>query len=87
MSNNFLCPTQEEIVVTEHDFVKREAATPSNVPVVPQLLPLETVARALCVSPHTIRSWVRKGKLQPVRLCRKLLFHPDEKARFLAAAK
>jgi hypothetical protein len=82
-----LWPTQEEVVVNEGNFVQREAAKPANAPLVPQLLPLEAVARALCVSPHTVRSWVRKGKLRPVRLCRRLLFHPDEIARFLAAAK
>lgn len=54
---------------------------------VPQLLTLLAVAQALCVSPHTIRSWVRKGRLHPVRICRRLLFHPDEVARFLAEAK
>ena len=54
---------------------------------VPQLLPLIAVAKALCVSPHTVRSWVRKGKLQPVRICRRLLFDPNEVARFLAEAK
>lgn len=54
---------------------------------VPQLLPLVAVAKALCVSPHTVRSWVRKGKLKPVRICRRLLFHPDELARLLAEAK
>jgi predicted site-specific integrase-resolvase len=54
---------------------------------VPQLLTLLAVAKALCVSPHTVRSWVRHGKLKPVRICRRLLFSPDEIARFLAAAK
>jgi len=53
---------------------------------VPQLLTLISVSRTLCVSPHTIRSWVRKGQLRPIRLCRRLLFHPDEIARFLAEA-
>jgi excisionase family DNA binding protein len=52
-----------------------------------QLLTLLAVAKALCVSPHTVRSWVRKGRLRPIRLCRKLLFHPDEVARFVAEAK
>jgi excisionase family DNA binding protein len=51
---------------------------------IPQLLTLLTVAEALCVSPHTVRAWVRNGKLKPVRICRRLLFHPDEVARFLA---
>jgi predicted site-specific integrase-resolvase len=54
---------------------------------VPQLLTLIAVARALCVSPHTIRSWVRKGRLRPLRLCRRLLFHPDEITRALAEAR
>jgi excisionase family DNA binding protein len=53
---------------------------------VPQLLTLMEVATALCVSPHTVRAWVKKGRLRPVRLCRRLLFHPDEVARLLAAA-
>jgi predicted site-specific integrase-resolvase len=50
---------------------------------IPQLLRLVDVARTLCVSPHTVRSWVRSGKIRPVRLCRRLLFHPNEVARFL----
>lgn len=54
---------------------------------VPQLLTLIAVAKTLCVSPHTVRSWVKKGKLRPIRLCRRLLFHPGEVARFLAAAQ
>jgi excisionase family DNA binding protein len=54
---------------------------------IPQLLTLLAVANALCVSPHTVRSWVKKGRLRPVRLCRRLLFHPDEIARFVAEAK
>jgi excisionase family DNA binding protein len=52
---------------------------------IPQLLTLLELAERLRVSPHTVRSWVRKGKLRPVRLCRRLLFHPDEVSRFLAA--
>lgn len=53
---------------------------------VPQLLTLLAVAKALCVSQHTVRSWVRKGQLRPVRICRRLLFHPAEIARFLSSA-
>ena len=53
---------------------------------IPQLLTLLAVANALSVSPYTVRSWVRKGKLRPVRICRRLLFHPDEVARFLREA-
>lgn len=54
---------------------------------VPQLLTLLAVAKALCVSPHTVRAWVRLGRLKPVRLCRRLLFHPDDIARLLAEAR
>ncbi len=50
---------------------------------IPELLTLLDVANKLRVSPHTVRSWIRKGKLRPVRICRRLLFHPDEVARFL----
>jgi excisionase family DNA binding protein len=53
---------------------------------IPQLLTLLAVARALCVSPHTVRSWVREGKLKPVRICRRLLFDPAEVTRFLSEA-
>jgi excisionase family DNA binding protein len=54
---------------------------------VPQLLTLLVLARMLCVSPHTVRKWVREGKLRPVRICRRLLFSPDEVTRFLAGSK
>jgi excisionase family DNA binding protein len=54
---------------------------------VPQLLTLLEVAERLRVSPHTIRAWIRKARIRPVGLCRKLLFHPDEIARFVAETK
>jgi excisionase family DNA binding protein len=54
---------------------------------VPKLLTLAAVAEALAVSPHTVRMWVRKDRLRPVRICRRLLFTADEVTRFLAAAK
>lgn len=53
----------------------------------PQLLDLQTVALRLSVSPHTVRMWVRKGRLKPVRLCRRLLFDPVELRRFVSEAK
>lgn len=54
---------------------------------VPQLLTLQEVARKLRVSPHTVRAWIRRGKLQPVRLCRRLLFSPTEILRLLGEAE
>ncbi len=50
---------------------------------IPQLVTLLALAKALCVSPHTVRSWVKKGRLRPVKICRRLLFDPGEVARFL----
>jgi hypothetical protein len=58
-----------------------------TIPAVPRLLTLLAVAEALALSPHTIRALVRKGKLHPVRICRRLLFDPTEIGRFLDAAR
>jgi excisionase family DNA binding protein len=51
-----------------------------------RLLTLMEVADWLRVSPHTVRAWVRKGRLRPVRICRKLLFSPDTVMQFVAAS-
>jgi len=53
----------------------------------PRLLTLLEVADLLRISPHTVRAMCRKGRIRPVRLCRRLLFSADEIARLLAAAK
>ncbi len=53
----------------------------------PRLLTLLEVADLLRVSPHTIRSWIRHGRLQPTRLCRRLLFSPSEILRLLGEAE
>ena len=54
---------------------------------VPRLVTLLEVAAMLRVSPHTIRAWVRKDRLRPVRICRRLLFSADEVTRFVSEAK
>ena len=54
---------------------------------VPKLLTLAAVAEALSVSPHSVRKWVRLGKLRPIKICRRLLFAPAEVTRFLSEAK
>jgi len=41
----------------------------------------------LSLSPHTIRALVRRGKLRPIRICRRLLFDPHEVARLLSETK
>jgi excisionase family DNA binding protein len=53
----------------------------------PRLMTLMEVASALRLSPHTIRSLIRRGKLRPTRICRRLLFAPEEVSRLLAEAK
>jgi predicted site-specific integrase-resolvase len=54
---------------------------------VPRLLDLRAVAEMWSVSPHTVRKWVKQGRLRPLRICRRLLFHPDECARFLHSSR
>jgi excisionase family DNA binding protein len=53
----------------------------------PQLLTLEEVAQRLCLSPHTIRMMVRKGRLHPLRICRRLLFDPADVQRLVDSAR
>jgi excisionase family DNA binding protein len=52
----------------------------------PHLMDLLEVAEILNVSPHTIRAWIRQGRIQPIRLCRRLLFHPAEVQRLIDTA-
>jgi excisionase family DNA binding protein len=48
---------------------------------------VEQAATALALSPWTIRSYIRQGKLRPVRVGRRVLFEPAECERFLNACK
>lgn len=41
-----------------------------------RLLTLQDVADMLRLSPHTIRAMCRQHRLEPVRICRRLLFDP-----------
>jgi excisionase family DNA binding protein len=49
-----------------------------------RLLTLAEVADALRLSPHTIRSFVRKGRLSPVKICRRLLFLPADVEKLIS---
>lgn len=49
------------------------------------LLTLEETAATLRLSPHTIRAFVRKGRLSPVRICRRLLFRRADIERLISA--
>jgi hypothetical protein len=51
-----------------------------------RLLTLLETAETLRVSPHTVRAFVRKGKLFPVRICRRLLFRPADVEKLIAAS-
>jgi excisionase family DNA binding protein len=52
-----------------------------------RLMTLLEVAELLRVSPHTVRAWVRRGHLKPVRICRRVLFSPDVVSRFISVAE
>ena len=49
-----------------------------------RLLTLLEVADTLRLSPHTIRAMVRQRRLEPVRLCRRLLFRPADIERLVS---
>jgi excisionase family DNA binding protein len=52
-----------------------------------RLMTLLEVAAQLRLSPHTIRAMVRKNRLKPIRLCRRLLFDPGDVQRLVEAAR
>jgi excisionase family DNA binding protein len=51
------------------------------------LLTLIETADLLRISPHTVRALVRRGRLRPIRICRRLLFSQQEIARLIAEAE
>jgi excisionase family DNA binding protein len=51
------------------------------------LISVEKAAEVLGISPMTVRLYVRKGKLNPVRIGRRVLLEPGELERFIAAAR
>jgi excisionase family DNA binding protein len=53
----------------------------------PRLVTLKEAAEILRMSTHTVRARVRDGRLRPTRVCRRLLFDPEELARFIAASR
>ena len=52
-----------------------------------QLLSLDSVAKSLSLSPHTVRSLVRRGVLKPTRVCRRVLFDPSDVETFVRKAQ
>jgi predicted DNA-binding transcriptional regulator AlpA len=53
-----------------------------------QLLDVRDVAQALKVSKYSVRRWSsgKTPKLRPLRLGRRVLFHPEEVSRFVQRA-
>jgi len=52
----------------------------------PMLLSLQQVAKRLNVSPFTVRSWLKKGILQSVPICRRILIRPSDLEAFVNRA-
>ena len=52
-----------------------------------RLMSLQEVAAAMHVSPHTVRSWTKSGRLNPTRICRRLLFDPAHVQQFVRASQ
>lgn len=51
------------------------------------LLDINAAARVLGISPWTVRAYIAQGKLQPVRLGRRVLLQEQELERFVNAGK
>ena len=51
------------------------------------LLSIEDSAKALAISPWTVRAFCKSGRLNPVRLGRRVLLEPSELRRFIDQAK
>jgi len=51
------------------------------------LLNVETVAKLLALSPWTVRSKIREGKLRPLRVGRRVVLEQAELERFLDEAR
>ena len=53
----------------------------------PDLMDVNDVAKALRVSPHTVRRWASQKKLSRLKLGSRTVFDPAEVARFVEAAR
>jgi len=52
-----------------------------------QLYDVNAAARQLAVSPWTVRAWIKKGKLHPIRIGRLVRLDDEELSRFVASSK
>jgi excisionase family DNA binding protein len=53
---------------------------------IPQTVPVEVVADRLGVSPWTVRTWLRQGRMPFVKLGRRVLVRVDDVEALLAAS-
>ena len=51
------------------------------------LMDVDDVAKALRVSPHTVRRWASEGKLKRIKLGTRTLFDPADVTAFVEKAK
>lgn len=51
------------------------------------LMDVNDVAKALKVSPHTVRRWASEGKLKRIKLGTRTLFDPADVAAFVEEAR
>ena len=52
-----------------------------------QLYDVQVAAKLLSISPWTVRAAIRRGRLRPVRIGRRVLLEESELERFVAEAK
>ncbi len=53
----------------------------------PQLLDINASAKALSISPWTVRAFIREGKIHPIRIGRRVLLETSELERCIAEAQ
>ena len=52
-----------------------------------ELFDIQRAAATLAISPWTVRAYIRAGKLEPVRIGRRVLLEETELERFVKEAK
>ena len=52
-----------------------------------QLYDINAAAQVLSISPWTIRNYIRKGSIQPLRIGRRVLLEEAELERFVSEAR
>ena len=54
-----------------------------EISMIEQLENIESAAKALSLSPWTVRAYIRQGKIRPVRIGRRVLIEPAEIRRII----